>query len=95
MTYGNVYPVTLTASDGTTVTVSTASLQQTFYGFTFSAPISWFKVSVPGAPNFTSVLIDNFTFGAADVAAPESATGLMIGIGLVFLACIRKTPRPA
>ena len=98
MTYGNAYPVTLTASDGTTVTVNTASLQQSFYGFTFTAPISWFKVSIPGAPSFTSVLLDNFTIGTASVVesdpVPEPGTCLLIGMGLVLLALLKKQ-RPA
>jgi hypothetical protein len=94
MTYGNNVPVTLTASDGSTETVSTASRAQTFYGFTFSAPVSTFTVSIPGAPNSTYVLLDNFAIGAADMDTPESATMLLIGIGLVFMAVLGKR-RPA
>jgi PEP-CTERM motif len=90
MTYGNNVPVTLTISDGTSVVVNTALLQQSFYGFTFAAPVSWLKISVPGSPNSTSVLMDNFTIGTADVAAPEPATLLLIGFGLVLLACLKK-----
>ena len=90
MTYGSAYPVTLTASDGTTFQVATASGQQSFHGFTFSAPVSTLTISIPGAPNFTSVLLDNFRIGTADVAAPEPATMLLIGLGLVFMAFLRK-----
>ena len=99
MTYGNVYPVTLTASDGTTFTVTTVAQQQSFYGFTFNAPISWFRVSIPGAPMFTSVLLDNFTIGTGTLcqvgAVPEPGTCLLIGIGLVFLACLKWNGRAA
>jgi len=94
MTYSSVIPVTLTANDGTTATVATASRPaQTFYGFTFSAPVSTFTISVPGAPNFAAVMLDNFTIGTADVPAPEPATMLLIGLGLVFMACLTKLPR--
>jgi hypothetical protein len=50
MTYGNPDSVTLTFSDNTTQTVSTATLQQTFVGFTFTLPVSWVKVSIPNSP---------------------------------------------
>lgn len=94
MTYGNNVPVTLTATDASgveaTVTVNTASRQQTFYGFTFSEPISTLTISIPGAPNFTSVLLDNFAIGTADVDAPEPATLLLLGLGLVFMALLGK-----
>jgi hypothetical protein len=95
MSSGNTWPVTITAGDATTeatVTVNTASLQETFYGFTFSAPISWVDVTVLGSPAGTSVLLDNFCIGAADVSdpVPEPATLLLIGLGLVCMACLRK-----
>jgi PEP-CTERM motif len=89
MTYGNIVPVTLTASDGTTLTVSTAARQQTFYGFTFNAPVSTLTISVP-SENGGYVLLDNFRIGTADVAAPEPATMLLLGLGLVFVAFLRK-----
>ena len=98
MTTGNVYPVTITVGDAVTqasVTVSTAQGQQTFYGFTFSAPVTWLKASIPGAPSYTNVLLDNFQIGAVDlVSTPEPATFLLIGLGLICMACLRKR-RPA
>jgi hypothetical protein len=99
MTYGNPDSVTLTFSDNTTQTVSTASLQQTFVGFTFTLPVSWVKVSIPNSPTGTAVLIDNFAIGAVqggdDMDTPEPATFLLIGLGLVFLACLKKRRRTA
>jgi len=93
MTFGNNVPVTLTASDTTTDTVSTTLRTQTFVGFTFSAPISWLSVSIPGAPSFTSVLLDNCAIGAADVdnPVPEPVTLLLVGMGLLMMALIGRT----
>jgi len=96
MTYGNNVPVTLTASDGTTDTVSTSARTQTFVGFTFSAPITWLSESIPGAPQFTTVLLDNFAIGTADVGdpVPEPVTMLLVGMGLVMMAILgRAGPR--
>ena len=99
MTYGNPDSVTLTFSDNTTETVSTASLQQTFVGFTFSSPVAWVNVTIPNLPTGTAVLIDNFAIGAVqgggDMDTPEPATFLLIGLGLVFLACLKKRRRTA
>jgi hypothetical protein len=93
MTYGNIVPVTLTANDGSTVTVSTASRQQTFVGFTFGTAVSTLTISV-SSENGGYVLLDNFATGTADVSAPEPATTLLIGLGLVFMAFLGKR-RPA
>ncbi|MGD0619469.1 MAG: PEP-CTERM sorting domain-containing protein [Bryobacteraceae bacterium] len=98
MTYGNPDSVTLTFSDNTTETVSTASLAQTFVGFTFSSAVSWVKVTIPNSPTGTAVLIDNFAIGAVeggDMDTPEPATFLLIGLGLVFLACLKRRRRTA
>jgi len=93
MTYGNNVPVTLTASDGTTDVVSTAFRTQTFVGFTFSAPISSLTLSIPGAPQFTSVLLDNFAIGTADMGdpVPEPVTLLLVGMGLLMMALVGRT----
>jgi len=94
MTYGNPDSVTLTFSDNTTETVSTASLQQTFVGFTFSVPVEWVKVTIPNSPTGTAALIDNFAVATVqsgdDMDTPEPATFLLIGLGLVFLGCLKK-----
>ena len=92
MTYENIVPVKVTASDGTTETVSPAVRQQTFLGFTFSAPVSTLTISVPSESG-GFVLLDNFAIGAVeggDMATPEPATFLLIGLGLVFLACLKR-----
>jgi len=92
MTFGNIVPVTITASDGTVDTVSTTLRTQSFVGFTFSDPVSWVSVSIPGAPNYTSVLLDNFAIGTACVSdpVPEPATFLLIGMGLVMIAWVGR-----
>jgi hypothetical protein len=98
MTRGNSDSVTLTFSDGTSETVSTTGWpNQTFAGFTFSAPVTTLTISIPATPNYTTLLLDNFrigTAGVSDPGVPEPATMLLLGLGLVFMACLRKR-RPA
>jgi hypothetical protein len=90
---GSADSVTLTFSDGTTETVSTSGWpNQTFVSFTFSAQVTWVEVSIPNSPLGTSVLLDNFAIGTADVSdpVPEPAAMLLVGLGLVLMACLRK-----
>ncbi|HTP88933.1 MAG TPA: hypothetical protein VMJ34_18405 [Bryobacteraceae bacterium] len=100
MTYGNIWPVTLTASDGSTYTIATSSGQRSFYGFTFSAPISNLKVSIPGSPLFTYALLDNVRIGTCGTGGgdpspvPETASLFLIGAGLLVLACLKKFRTP-
>lgn len=92
MTYGNIVPVTITASDGTTFTVSTTALTQTFYGFTFNAPVSTLTISV-ASENGGYVLLDNFcigTGGSDPSDTPEPVTLVLVGLGLVLMGCLKK-----
>jgi len=92
MTAGGSGPVTLTFSDGTVVPVTTFAGQESFIGFTFNAPIGWLTLSIPGSPNGTSVLLDNFAIGTADVEdpVPEPVTLLLVGMGLVMMALMGR-----
>jgi len=92
MTVGTTATITLTANyQGTQeaqVTVVPGAGQETFAGFTFSAPITSLVESISGAPNNSYVLLDNFAIGTADAdnPVPEPLTMLLVGTGLLVLA---------
>ena len=95
MSYGTIVPITVTTSDGSTFSVPTSAGTQSFLGLTFSAPITSLQVTAPSG--YVFALIDNFRFGTACTqqdAVPEPRTLLLIGLGLVLLASLRRYRRP-
>lgn len=72
-----------------------------FWGITSNTPIASIALTAAGSTynGSTSALIDNFQYGTADLSeAPEAATFLLIGSGLIGLAVVKKwvsAKRPA
>ncbi len=62
-----------------------------FFGATSDTAFSTIDVTLSGAPSGTYELIDEFRFGTAQVVqAPEAATFLLIGSGLIGIMALRK-----
>jgi hypothetical protein len=93
---GMSYSITV---DGNQYTVPTvAQNTETFWGLTSDTAITSLQLNVPAATpdTGTEALLDNFSFGAADMsAAPEAGTYLLIGTGLIGLVILRKRLKPA
>jgi hypothetical protein len=88
--------------DGTPYTVPTdARPTLAFWGITSDTPITSIALTASGSiyNGSTSALIDNFQYGTADLSeAPEGATFLLIGSGLIGIGVVRKwisAKRPA
>jgi hypothetical protein len=83
---------------GNTYTVPTVGGNtETFWGITSDTPITSLQLDVPAATpsSSTNALLDNFSFGAAELsAAPEAGTYLLIGSGLIGLVILRKRLKP-
>jgi hypothetical protein len=79
---------------GNTYTVSTLSGNtEAFWGITSDTPITSLQLTVPASTpsSATQALLDNFSFGASDLAAaPEAGTYLLIGSGLIGFVLLRK-----
>jgi hypothetical protein len=97
MVAGNAgLPVVVTASDGSSATIPTTAGQASFFGAIYATPITSLTVASNGTPpSGTYVLLDNFRYGTADSDglpgnAPEIATMLLIGTGLLAMAAFRK-----
>ena len=66
---------------------------EAFFGITSTAPISSLTLTLQGTAynGSTNALLDNFQYGTADVSqAPEGATFVLIGSGLIAIAGLRK-----
>jgi len=88
-------PNTLTFTVTTMSTPFTVATNPTptpaFFGATSDTPFTMIDVTLTGAPGGAYELIDNFRFGTSQVdQAPEAATFLLIGSGLVGLMGLRK-----
>ncbi|HTS50969.1 MAG TPA: hypothetical protein VMH05_23645 [Bryobacteraceae bacterium] len=66
---------------------------QAFWGVTSDTPVSSLTLSLQGTAynGSTSALLDNFQFGTSDLSqAPEAATFVLIGSGLIAIAGLKK-----
>jgi hypothetical protein len=83
---------------GNTYTVPTVGANtETFWGITSNTAITSLQLDVPAATSTsaTDAFLDNFSFGTEDMsAAPEAATYLLIGTGLIGLVILRKRLKP-
>ncbi len=84
-------PVTVTLNDGTTITYIPSSESDGFRGFISNVAITSLTMSAAG-PGFYNT-IDNLIVGTALAAVPETGTWLMMGLGLVGLARLRRRQR--
>jgi hypothetical protein len=88
------YRVTLA---GTQYTVPTdARPTEAFWGVTSDTPIATVDLTVQGTVynGSTMALLDNFQYGTADLSqAPEAATFVLIGSGLIGISLLRKFKR--
>jgi hypothetical protein len=79
---------------GNQYTVPTlAGNTEVFWGITSSTAISSLKLTIPASTpsSGTDALVDNFSFGASDLAAaPEAGTYLLIGSGLIGFVMLRR-----
>ena len=79
---------------GTNYTVPTDPLPtEQFFGVTSDTAIATINLTVLGTTfnGSTSALLDNFTFGTADLSqAPEGGTFLLIGSGLIGIAALKR-----
>jgi hypothetical protein len=85
------YTITVAGNQYTVPTFSQPTLA--FWGITSSAPISSIQLTLAGTTynGGSSELLDNFSFGAEDMAvAPEAGTYLLIGSGLIGFVMLRK-----
>jgi len=91
---GMSYNISVAGNQYTVPTVGQNT--ETFFGLTSDTAISSLQLTVPGATadSGTEALLDNFSFGSADMsAAPEAGTYLLIGTGLIGLVILRKRLR--
>ncbi len=85
------YTITVAGNQYTVPTFSQPTLA--FWGITSTAPISSIQLTLAGTTynGGSSELLDNFSFGAEDMAmAPEAGTYLLIGSGLIGFVMLRK-----
>jgi hypothetical protein len=93
------FTVTVAGTNYTVPTDSNPTLA--FWGITSDTPITSIALTAAGSTynGSTSVLMENFQYGTADLSqAPEAATFLLIGSGLIGLAIVKKwisAKRPA
>jgi len=69
---------------------------EAFWGITSDTPISSVTLTVQGSVynGSTTALLDNFQFGTAEMSqAPEGATFVLIGSGLIAIAGLKKFVR--
>jgi hypothetical protein len=89
------YSITVAGNTYTVPTVGGNTVA--FWGITSDTPITSLQLDVPAATpsSGTQALLDNFSFGAAELsAAPEAGTYLLIGSGLIGLVILRKRLKP-
>ncbi len=88
------YSITVAGNQYTVPTLAGNTVA--FWGITSDTAISSIQFTVPSTPTQgTEALLDNFSFGASDMsAAPEAATYLLIGSGLIGLIVLRKRLAP-
>jgi hypothetical protein len=85
------YTITVAGNQYTVPTFSQPTLA--FWGITSTTAISSIQLTLAGTTynGGSEALLDNFSFGASDMtAAPEAATYLLIGSGLIGLVLLRK-----
>lgn len=78
--------VTLTLSDGTSVTFTPTSLADSYRGFASTAAITSLTFSAPGQSLYAS--LDNLTVGVS--AVPEPASMLLMALGVAGLLAARR-----
>jgi hypothetical protein len=89
------YTVTVAGNQYTVPTFSQPTLA--FWGITSTTPISSIQFTLAGTTynGGSNELLDNFSFGALDMAtAPEAGTYLLIGSGLIGFVALRKRLAP-
>ena len=96
--YGMSFAITVLGTQFVAPTFSQPT--RAFWGVTSDTPITSADFTVQGtaAQGNTIAFLDNFQYGTTQAAAPpdvpEAATLLMIGSGLIGLACLRKRIKP-
>ena len=78
--------LTLTLSDGTSVSFTPSSATDSFRGFASTALITSLTISAPGASLYAG--LDNLTVGVS--AVPEPASALMLALGAAALLVARR-----
>lgn len=89
------YTITVAGNQYTVPTVNQNT--ETFFGITSDTPISSLQLTLASSAynGGSDAFLDNFSFGASDLtAAPEAATYLLIGSGLIGLVILRKRLTP-
>ena len=92
---GMTYSITVAGNTYNVPTVGGNT--ETFWGITSTSPITSLQLDVPSSTynGGTDAFLDNFSFGADDMsAAPEAATYLLIGSGLIGLVILGKRLKP-
>jgi hypothetical protein len=92
---GMTYSITVAGNTYNVPTVGGNT--ETFWGITSTSPITSLQLDVPSSTynGGTDAFLDNFSFGADDMsAAPEAATYLLIGSGLIGLVILAKRLKP-
>lgn len=78
--------ITLTLSDGTTVTFTPTSVADSYRGFASTVLITSLTISAPGASLYGG--LDNLTVGVS--AVPEPASALLMALGVAGLLIARR-----
>jgi len=89
------YTITVAGNQYTVPTFSQPTLA--FWGITSTTPITSIQFTLAGTTynGGSNELLDNFSFGALDMAtAPEAGTYLLIGSGLIGFVALRKRLAP-